>query len=126
MKATPVQDNRSHPPRQRVRREEIVNTVRQIVEHFRPLKVILFGSYAYGTPVDGSDVDMLVVTDTPLKETQQAVEICQAIHYDFGLDLIVRTPHTITERIKLGDPFMLEIIEKGKVLYESADDRMGE
>lgn len=121
-----MRDVESHAPHPRVRPEAIANTVRQIVEHFRPLKIILFGSSAYGTPVDGSDVDMLVVTDTPLKETWQAMEICQAIYYDFGLNLIVRTLHTVTERIKPGDPFMLEIMEKGKELYESADDRMGE
>lgn len=38
------------------------------------------------------------------------------------MDLLVRTPEKIRERLSLGDPFIRSILEKGKVLYE-ADDR---
>ncbi|HEY7429062.1 MAG TPA: nucleotidyltransferase domain-containing protein [Gemmataceae bacterium] len=34
---------------------------REVAERFRPDKIILFGSYAYGTPHADSDVDILVV-----------------------------------------------------------------
>jgi hypothetical protein len=67
-------------------------------------------------PRPESDVDLLVVMDTPLKETEQAVRICQAIEYHFGLDLIVRTPETMARRLALGDPFLHEVVSKGKVL----------
>ncbi len=40
--------------------EAIDDVVRQIVERFQPQRVILFGSYAYGEPHPGSDVDLLV------------------------------------------------------------------
>lgn len=109
----------------KVQPDELDGVVQQIVARFHPSRIILFGSYAYGAPSADSDLDLLVVLDTPLKETEQAVKICQAIHYDFGLDLIVRTPGTLTRRLALGDPFLREIIQKGKVLYESADSRMG-
>ena len=33
----------------------------EVAEQFRPDKIILFGSYAYGTPHADSDVDILVV-----------------------------------------------------------------
>jgi hypothetical protein len=65
-------------------------------------------------------VDLLVVMDTPLKETEQAVQICQTIEYHFGLDLIVRTPATMARRLALGDPFLREVVDKGKVLHERA------
>ena len=58
--------------------------------------------------------------DTRLSEVQQAVQILQAIHYRFGLDLLVKTPQRLAQRLELGDPFLTEIIEQGKVLYESA------
>src|SRR6516225_5194540 len=32
---------------------------RQVAEQFRPDKIVLFGSYAYGTPHEDSDVDIL-------------------------------------------------------------------
>jgi hypothetical protein len=54
-------------------------------------------------------------------EAEQAVRICQAIEYHFGLDLIVQTPETLDRRLKLGDPFLAEIMRTGKTLYERAD-----
>lgn len=105
----------------RVPRESIETVVRQIVERFQPEQIILFGSYAYGRPGPESDVDLLVVMDTPLKEMEQAVRICQAIEYHFGLDLIVRTPATLARRLALGDSFLHEATHKGKVLYERTD-----
>jgi predicted nucleotidyltransferase len=104
---------RDHIPQQ-----AIEDAVRQIVEQFDPQRVILFGSYAYGQSRPESDVDLLVVMDTSLRETEQAVRICQAIDYHFGLDLIVRTPATMARRLVLGDPFLREVVSKGKVLYE--------
>ena len=107
--------------RQRISPLAIDAVVRQIVKQFHPQQIILFGSYAYGQPRPESDVDLLVVMETPLKETEQAVRICQAIEYHFGLDLIVRTPVTLARRLALGDPFLHEAANKGKVLYERAD-----
>jgi predicted nucleotidyltransferase len=107
--------------RRRIPQQVIEDTVRQIVRQFQPQRIILFGSYAYGQPRRESDVDLLVVMDTPLKETEQAVHICQTIEYHFGLDLIVRTPATLARRLALGDPFLREVVSQGKVLYERTD-----
>jgi predicted nucleotidyltransferase len=92
--------------------------VEQIVEKFKPQKIILFGSYARGNPRPESDVDMLVVMDTPIKDVQQAIQICQQIDYRFGLDLIVHTPKYLQQRVEMGDWFLRDVIEEGKVLYE--------
>lgn len=107
--------------RRRIPQQAIEEVVDQIVERFQPERIILFGSYAYGRPRPESDVDLLVVLETPLKETEQAVNICQAIDYHFGLDLIVRTPATLARRLALGDPFLHEVVSQGKVLYERTD-----
>jgi predicted nucleotidyltransferase len=107
--------------RERVPQRAIEDTVRQIVQQFQPERIILFGSYARGRPRRESDVDLLVVMDTVFKETEQAIRICQAIEYHFGLDLIVRTPDTLARRLALGDPFLHEVVSQGKVLYERAD-----
>ena len=101
------------------RSEAIASVVQQIVARFRPQQVILFGSYAYGEPQAGSDVDLLVVADAPGSEAAQAARICQAIDYHFGLDLIVRSPQTVARRLALGDPFLHEVIHRGKVLYDA-------
>jgi predicted nucleotidyltransferase len=107
--------------RRRIPQKAIDQVVEQIVEKFKPQKIILFGSYARGNPRPKSDVDMLVVMDTPLKDVRQAIEICQQIEYRFGLDLIVHTPKYLAERVKMGDWFLSDVLEEGKVLYDTAN-----
>ena len=80
--------------RKRIPARAIRQIVEQIVEQFSPRKVILFGSYARGNPRPESDVDLLVVMATR-DEGQQSLLIRRAIPYEFGLDLIVRTPETL-------------------------------
>ena len=107
--------------RKRIPRQAIDQVVDQIVEKFKPQRIILFGSYARGNPHPESDVDMLVVMDTPLSEVQQAIEICQRIEYRFGLDLIVHTPKSLAMRLKLGDWFLRDALQEGRVLYEAGN-----
>ncbi len=107
-------------------RENIPTTVihslaHKIVEKFHPQRIILFGSYAYGTPRPESDVDILVIMETPLKESEQALQIRLAVNVLFGLDLIVYTPENLAQRIAWGDSFLREITGQGLVLYESAN-----
>jgi predicted nucleotidyltransferase len=98
---------------------------RQIAQRFDPEKIILFGSYAYGQPTPDSDVDLLVVMPTR-NQIEQAVRIDEAIDQrGFPLDLIVRTPKSLAERLRLGDCFMQEIMTRGKVLHEKRHAAMG-
>src|SRR5437667_12409227 len=94
---------------------------RQIAEQFHPEKIILFGSYAYGTPHDESDVDLLVIM--PCRNAiDQSVRIDCAFERPFSLDLIVRTPWQMDYGLRDPDDrdwFLYEITRKGKVLYEA-------
>ena len=63
--------------RERIPERVIRAMARLIAEQFKPQKIILFGSYARGNPHPESDVDMLVIMNTGLKETEQAIQICQ-------------------------------------------------
>ena len=94
--------------------------VRAVAERFQPEQIILFGSHAYGTPHDDSDVDILVVMPAR-NELAQAARIDRAVDPRFPLDLVVCTPKNIAWRLKEGDSFLGEIMTKGKVLYEKAD-----
>jgi predicted nucleotidyltransferase len=92
--------------------------VRQIAERFDPERIILFGSYAYGKPTPDSDVDILVIMNTPLREVEQAADIRYDIERPFALDILVRRPETIAHRLAMNDFFIQEIVERGKVVYE--------
>ena len=100
----------------------VIHTLAQrIAEMFRPQQIILFGSYACGNPRPESDVDLLVIMETSLKESEQAMQIRRAVNVLFGLDLIVYTPSNLAQRISWGDSFLREVTQRGLVLYESAN-----
>jgi predicted nucleotidyltransferase len=105
--------------RKRIPQKAIDHVVRQIVEKFKPQKIILFGSYARGNPRPESDVDLLVVMDTPLKEVNQSIEIHRQLDIMFGLDLLVYTPEHLQDRLEMGDWFVRDILKEGQVLYEA-------
>ena len=107
--------------RERIPLRAIRSVAEQIAERFAPRRIILFGSYARGDPRPESDVDLLIIMDTP-SEGEQSLLIRRAVPCDFGLDLIVRTPETVERRLALGDFFLQEIMAQGKVLYESPDN----
>src|SRR5713226_8812289 len=96
---------------------EIRRFARQVAERFHPDKIILFGSYAYGTPHADSDVDILVIMPAR-NQLDQAVKIELACDPPFPLDIIVRTPHNMQWRLAEGDSFLREITSKGRILYE--------
>ncbi len=107
--------------RKRIPEEIIRELISQIALQFKPKQIILFGSYAYGKPRPESDVDLLIVMDTELRETEQALRIRQHVNPQFGVDLLVYKPARLEERLRLGDSFLKEIVEKGQVRYESPD-----
>ncbi len=98
---------------------EIRRLCEKIALEFRPEKIILFGSHAYGRPQWDSDVDLLVIMPFNGRHTRKAIEILNRVNPATGLDLLVRTPQEVAKRLAMGDFFMREIIERGKVMYEA-------
>ena len=67
-------------------------------------------------------MDLLVIMDrTRHRGERMSVRIRHAIPRDFPLDLLVRTPRDVAKRLRWRDPFICELLEKGKVLYEAND-----
>jgi predicted nucleotidyltransferase len=90
----------------------------QIARKFDPDEIILFGSNAYGKPNASSDVDLLVVMETPKGEFKTIMEISESLpRLPFRVDIIARSREVINRRKNAGDFFLREITKKGKVLY---------
>ena len=105
-----------------VKRAKIRSFCDAVARRFHPRQIILFGSYAYGRPTADSDVDLLVILPrTRERGERMSVRIRHAVPRDFPLDLLVRTPSEMAKRLRWGDDFFLEIMEKGKVMYEARD-----
>lgn len=98
---------------------QIQSVSEEIARRFRPDKIILFGSYAYGTPTEDSDVDLLVVMPFEGRKAKKAIEIRSAVYAGFPMDLIPITPERLKHRIEIEDFFLREVVEKGRVLYEA-------
>src|SRR5574341_1139265 len=94
--------------------------LRLIAEKIRkicnPQKIILFGSRAYGRPTQSSDIDLLIIMETGLKFYQQAARIRLRLDDEIGarvpMDILVRTPAFVDERLKAGDVFLRTGVEK--------------
>ena len=100
---------------------ELEQIVRRIVEAYDPDKIILFGSYAYGTPGPDSDYDLLVIKDTPSRPIDRRVAVGVALLPVLGktpVEPLVLTPAELGYRLSIGDQFFQEIVSKGRTLYE--------
>lgn len=105
-----------------LRSSEIKSLCAEIAREFHPDRIVLFGSYAYGKPRPWSDLDLLVVMPFTGSPFRQAGIILGHVVRAVGvvpLDLIVRTAQEVDERIQMGDSFMRDIIEHGRVMYEA-------
>jgi predicted nucleotidyltransferase len=113
---SPQTDSRSQ------RWQQIILLCDTIVHEFHPDKIVLFGSYAYGQPRSDSDVDLLVVMPFEGSPFRQAAVILSHVVRTVGvlpMDLLVRTAEQVQERLHLGDSFIRDIIERGRVMYSS-------
>ena len=93
----------------------------RVVDEFRPQKIILFGSYAYGRPTEDSDVDLLIIFAGRGSKADKSLEIRTRLDPRFPLDLLTRSAGEVAKRIAWNDWFLQEVMEKGKVLYESGN-----
>ena len=107
-----------------ITQRQIETYAKDVARQFRPLKIVLFGSYAYGNPTEDSDVDLMVVMPkdpSGIRNRDKAIAIDSAIPATFPLDLLVRNPEDIAWRLEEGDCFLQDVFSKGRVLYEASD-----
>jgi predicted nucleotidyltransferase len=100
--------------------ETLPLAVERIVEHLRPEKIILFGSYAYGTPTPDSDVDLLVVMKTNEERlVERHWQVSRLlIPRPFPVDILVRTPQELERDLAKKHYFYYDVASRGRVLYE--------
>ncbi len=107
-------------PRKRIPMKVIRSLAMFIAEKFSVEKILLLGSYAYGKPTEGSDVDYLIIMKhNKPSNRKMMLEICEALYpKPFPIDIIVRTPEDIKVRIPQGDWFLKDAYTQGKILYD--------
>ena len=103
-------------------RQDLDRLLHKLIAGYSPRQVFLFGSYVYGEPDQHSDLDLLIVKETSKTPFQRRVEVGRIVQ-DKGrrtpIQPLVITPEELEERIQGGDPFLIEIVEKGEILYDA-------
>jgi predicted nucleotidyltransferase len=97
--------------------EKIDDIKNQLIEKYKPEKIILFGSSAWGKE-DINDIDLFIIKkDVPYYGADRITELYRMMDVDAAVDYIVYKPEEAQERLYLGDPFIKKIYKEGKVLY---------
>ncbi len=98
--------------------QEIDSITAQIIEKYKPEKIILFGSAVTGDADLDSDIDFLIIkSDTPYKGAERIRELSRLITRNVAVDFLVYRPDEYEKRLSMGDPFLKTIIKGGKTLY---------
>ena len=97
---------------------EIANITQQIIEKYKPERIILFGSAARGEMNLDSDADFLVIKkETPLYGSDRIRELSRLIDRNIPIDLLIYRPEEFDRSLQMGDPFLKTLLKEGKVLY---------
>lgn len=102
------------------RKKIIQNILEKLIAEYAPQKIILFGSYVYGSPGPDSDIDLLIIKETTerfIDRWARVQGILTGTHRSLPVETIVLTPREIENRLAVGDQFIVEILEKGQTLY---------
>lgn len=91
---------------------------KRIAEAYQPEKIILFGSHAYGKPTPESDVDLLIVMEYEGRPIEQMLKIHRELDIVTPVDLLVYSPKEVADRLQDGDMFIVDVMQRGKVMYE--------
>ncbi len=92
----------------------------ECIKKYDPEKIILFGSYARGEIDEYSDMDFVVIKKTDKRFLERLIEVTKLIDSDLGrVDVFVYTPEEFEDMIKTANPFILQVLKEGKVVYES-------
>ena len=90
-----------------------------IVTHIQPEKIVLFGSLVRGEIKEGSDIDLLIVKDSPERNVDQVEQILRLLPPENPVEPHVLTPQELQNRLEQKDPFIRQALGHGLVLYEA-------
>ena len=105
----------------RVSRQRFQDELGQIVwslKPYKPLKIILYGSFARGDYHALSDVDLLIVKDTDRPFLDRIGEVLRLCRTALSIEPLVYTPAELAQMEDEGNSFLDEVFKKGVTVYE--------
>jgi predicted nucleotidyltransferase len=101
-------------------RDLIRSITAKIVAEYQPERILLFGSYAYGVPDPDSDVDLLIIKDTPERAIDRRIRVRRILRdpqRKIPCSPVIITPAELESRLAMGDQFLETILAQGELLY---------
>lgn len=102
----------------KITQEEIEYIKKQLIEKFKPSKIILFGSFARGDFNANSDFDFLVVKNDDRRPLDVEQELHKTIDYHLASDFLFISQKDFQKRLRNNDFFLKEVLSSGKILYD--------
>lgn len=98
-------------------KSERIRTIAELLKRgYGAQRVLLFGSEARGEATENSDIDLLIIAQTPEKfhrRIASALKTVRTVSTGLPLSPIVMTPNEIEKRLERGDQFIREILDTG-------------
>lgn len=87
--------------------------------------ILLYGSVARREATDASDIDLLIVSSHVyrIRPTLAEIRTDLDLEYDTLMTLNYKTPDQLEEGLRRGDPYLAEIVNEGKALYDNGTYR---
>jgi predicted nucleotidyltransferase len=93
--------------------------VERLKAEFQPEEIYLFGSHAWGTPTDDSDVDLMLILqqsdERPIRRDQRAQSCLGRL--PFSVDVLVRTRREVNRVREIRGSLTHEVLQKGRKIY---------
>lgn len=105
--------------REELFKKEIKKSVDKITKQYKPDKIYIFGSFANGKITADSDLDFFIIKKTIKSRRERQREVSRIlIDREVAMDILVYTPEETEKRKNLGDPFILNILNSGRLVYD--------
>jgi predicted nucleotidyltransferase len=100
--------------------DSLLATVKErLVAEFQPEQIWLFGSHAWGSPADDSDMDLMVILresdERPIRRDQRAQRCLGRL--PISADVLVRTRQEVNRVRDLRGSLTHDVLSRGRKLY---------
>jgi predicted nucleotidyltransferase len=100
----------------------IKKIMESLIEVYKPIEIYIFGSYAWGTPNEESDIDFAVIINSTDLDMADRIRLSGNVLWGIGVpaDILVFTKAEIEEKSMYNSTLQHRIIHEGTKIYEAA------
>jgi len=100
---------------------KIEDYVREVIKELNPYLIVLFGSFATGDINEGSDIDLMIVADFEENFLDRIKRLMDLNTFKIPIEPIGYKLEEFREMMKRKNPFIMEVMEKGRVIHKRSE-----